>query len=394
MRSINLIRGVEKKVKQINEYIQSDGKAEFNIETKGSGFFILRFDDRLKYWKDMLQKVENANEEKYKYYTEEWIKFMGCHQKTREISEEFLSVKGEFYDKNKNFVYPYSAAITFYNKLADVFYKLGIWYEFLNRMYETSFISIRHSSIFTYKTNGIYEKETITFYGDKFKKYHLPLTKKLDRFLICASECLFYALGGYSYLDNFPLDGKIDSDTYVKGLGILTKAIDAGLGAIYITEEEIGYSADCKVRINSKNELHCSDGPAVQNVDGRKGYYYNGIAVDEKVIMHPEQINPKEVLTASNRLIKEVMIEKMGLGKFVESINYFVLDELSNGNEVYQLIQVDIDELNPLIVMKVFCPSTKRAYYLRVPHNISTFKQALQWTFGNTSINYNMYIET
>jgi len=40
------------------------------------------------------------------------------------------------------------------------------------------------------------------------------------------------------------------------------------------------------------------------------------------------------------------------------------------------------------------CPSTGREYYLRVPPNMTDAKQAIAWTFYETSTTYRPFIET
>lgn len=396
MQSIRIIRAGSERVKKINSYIQSGGRGELNLNPGDGRFFLMRFNDRLNMWINLFSKVENADLDNYKKYTEEWFNFFECRQTLKYIYDgmNWSVIEGSLYDNDKKFFHPYTASINFYNILADVYYKLGIWNDFLLRMYNASFHTILRKSIFTQKTNGIDHKQILEFYGDKYQPYHLPVTMRLDRFFFCAVECMYYSLGGYSYLDNFQIDDNIDAETYVKSLSIISKAIDAGMEAVYINNNVVAFEAGSKIRIDSNNELHCPDGPAVQNIFGDRGYYYHGIPVSERIILHPESIHPKEIISAQNARLKEVMIEKFGLGRFIESTNHFVLDEVSNGKDVYQLIKVDIEEANPLVVMKVSCPSTKKAYYLRVPPNISNFKNALAWSFGVRADDFEFYSET
>ncbi|MFN3873840.1 MAG: DUF6745 domain-containing protein, partial [Ignavibacterium sp.] len=102
----------------------------------------------------------------------------------------------------------------------------------------------------------------------------------------------------------------------------------------------------------------------------------------------------KEILSAQHPRIKEIMIERYGLGNLVEALGYIVLDEVKVEKFVYQLLSVDIEESAPIVVLKVTCPSTKKKYYLRVPSTYKKFQEALAWTFGIHSADLYRYFET
>ncbi|AFH48951.1 Hypothetical protein IALB_1240 [Ignavibacterium album JCM 16511] len=385
------------RVDKINEYLRTGNIETLKKERTLSFFYQRRFDSRLKEWENMFRKIENANVDNYHRYTVEWIKSLGCRQKPKEIEESFeiFMLKGTLIDqKNKTFEYPYSAAINFYNRLADIFYNLGLWYHFMNVMVKMSLLSVRWRSIFMDKSEEKRLKETKEFYGENYKPYHLPIMSYLDRFFFCACESMYYALGGYIGLDNFKLDNKVDSDTFVEKLSILSKAIDAGLDRIYVTNKNIGYTHDLKTKVDSEGELHCEDGPAFQSVWGEKGYCYHGIRLDERVIMHPEQLSAEEIISSGTLKIKNVMIEKYGLGKFVEEAGYIIVDEIKSDKKIYQLLSVDIKENEPVKVMKIVCLKTYKTKYLRVKHDIRTFEEAMSWSFGLRGMDLNFYSET
>lgn len=368
-----------------------------SLTSKEATFLLQRFEERLRSWQKLFENIEAANEEEFKKYSEQWLKFMGCTQKIIYPVDIMFSQfnNSDAINKSGKFIKPISVAIKFYNLLSEVFHRGGVWHSVAQRMFTMAEnYSSLLNSLFYHKMIGFNHDVTLSYYGENYKQYHLPISKTLDCLFFCASECMFYAVGGYSYLDNFVIEDGIDSDTYVEGLKLLYKAIDAGLGYFIFSDELIGIVPIPKVKFNNRGQFHCSDGPALKNIWGDEAYFYNEIAVDEKIIKHPEQLSIKEILATKNTQIKEVMIEKYGLEKFIETLGYFVLDEIKVENAVYQLLSVDIEERDPIVVLKVNCPSTAKKYYLRVPPRFKRFKDALAWTFGISSNDLNIYFET
>lgn len=374
---------------------QSDNKE--SLTSKEATFLLQRFEERLRSWRKMFENIKTANEEDFKKYSEQWLRFMGC---TKKISYPFiltteLIANPKLINDSGEIIQPISVAIKFYNMLAEVFHRGGVSFNVVQRMFNISEnYSGLMNSLFLYKMHGYNHNETVDYYGDNFKNYHLPIRNTLDSLFFCASECMFYAVGGYSYLDNFVIEDGIDSDTYVEGLKLLRKAIDAGLGYFIFWDDLIGIVDIPKVKFNSRGEYHCADGPALKNILGNEAYFYNGTAVNKKIIMNPEQITVKEILSAQHPRIKEIMIERYGLGNLVEAVGYIVLDEVKVEKFIYQLLSIDIEEIAPIVVLKVTCPSTKKKYYLRVPSTYKNFQDALAWTFGIYSADLRRYFET
>ncbi|MCX8106710.1 MAG: hypothetical protein N3D80_12655 [Ignavibacterium album] len=372
------------------------GKSE-KISDREASFISKRFNDRLENWQIVLRNMNSINESDFRNHSEAWLKLMHCDQKiifSSEVIPNSLNKTNPF-DSSGKILKPVSVSIKFYNMLAELFYQGGIWTNVQQRMYELSHLYSEFvKSLFYDKRIGLNYEETKKFYGKYYQPYHLPLSNKLDCFLFIASECMFYAIGGYSYLDPFPIEDGIDSETYLNGLKYILKAIDAGFGFFVFTEGVVGVYSIPKLKFNERGQIHCADGPAMKLVSGETAYFYNGISVDEKIIMHPQELSVKEILSTKHPHIKEVMIEKYGLGNFVESLRYFVLDEIKVENSFYQLLSVDIEEGDPLNVLRVTCPSTGKKHYLRIPPGIKKFKDALAWTFGVSSRELDIYFET
>jgi hypothetical protein len=109
---------------------------------------------------------------------------------------------------------------------------------------------------------------------------------------------------------------------------------------------------------------------------------WRGVTVDERIAFRPEEITPAEVLAQPNAELRRVMLERVGLERFVEEANCEVLDTDSAPGGSRTLYRVALDGDEPLVCVSVGCPSTGRRYLLRVPPTTTTCHQAVAWTAG------------
>lgn len=126
----------------------------------------------------------------------------------------------------------------------------------------------------------------------------------IDCYLISLSESMFYALGGYGLLDPFELHPGFDSEKLIEGFEILRQVIYAGLSSIKFGPGLAVIVCIPKVRFDSKGSLHNENGPAVQFDPEYKEYYYNWVRVDERIIMHPEELTINEIMNTEHLLKK------------------------------------------------------------------------------------------
>ena len=67
---------------------------------------------------------------------------------------------------------------------------------------------------------------------------------------------------------------------------------------------------------NSRNRLHCDDGPAVLYKDGWSIFAVNGVPVSERVVMNPGSFTVRELKKMNlDRLF--IIFEKLGMEKFM-----------------------------------------------------------------------------
>jgi hypothetical protein len=104
-----------------------------------------------------------------------------------------------------------------------------------------------------------------------------------------------------------------------------------------------------------------------------------------------------EIIGLRNAEIRRAVIEYIGLNEFLEKANPEVLDETSFGKLV-RIKSPDTEFGTPkdedVLAVFVKDASTDRKYFLRVPPNMKSAKEAVAWTFGMDEELYKPEVET
>lgn len=139
-------------------------------------------------------------------------------------------------------------------------------------------------------------------------------------------------------------------------------------------------------RNNGRMRTHRSDGPAVL-LNDRELYFWQGWEITKKTVT--EKPTAERILQEENQTEREVLIQRMGVEKFVqeaelkpvdsfrESILLKVNTKQTRGRYVNGRFT---DEPVPIAFLKVICPSTQQTYFLRVDPDAENAKQALEST--------------
>lgn len=73
--------------------------------------------------------------------------------------------------------------------------------------------------------------------------------------------------------------------------------------------------------------LHCETGPAVAYPDGWGVWAWHGVRVPRWVIEQPEQITATKVDAEQNAEVRRVMLERLGMGRYIAESDAEVVDE-------------------------------------------------------------------
>ncbi|WP_165220096.1 DUF6745 domain-containing protein [Aquisphaera insulae] len=109
---------------------------------------------------------------------------------------------------------------------------------------------------------------------------------------------------------------------------------------------------------------------------------WHGVVIDERIAFRPESIAVSEVLDEPNAERRRVLLERVGLERFLTEAGAEVLDEDTDAGGRRSLLRVSITNDEDLVAVLVHCPSTGGRYLLRVPPTMRTCRQAIAWTAG------------
>ncbi|MHB8899820.1 MAG: DUF6745 domain-containing protein, partial [Thermoguttaceae bacterium] len=109
---------------------------------------------------------------------------------------------------------------------------------------------------------------------------------------------------------------------------------------------------------------------------------WRGVPVDERIAFRPETLSAREVLEEGNAERRRVMMERMGYLRFAEDAQAKILDADRDPGGRRQLLRIELEGDEPLVGLACFCPSTGRQYFLRVPPDTRTCRQAAAWIAG------------
>jgi hypothetical protein len=138
--------------------------------------------------------------------------------------------------------------------------------------------------------------------------------------------------------------------------------------------------------------LHSETGAALEYPDGFKIYAWHGIRVPPRVITRPETITIDEIQNEPNAEIRRVMIERMGMNRYVVEANL----KPSQTDRFGTLYSSQLPDGERYFAVHVTCPSTARDYFLRLPPdaNFTTAHEAVAWTWGLSATEYNPILES
>ncbi|BDP41247.1 hypothetical protein DAETH_12160 [Deinococcus aetherius] len=109
---------------------------------------------------------------------------------------------------------------------------------------------------------------------------------------------------------------------------------------------------------------------------------WRGVPVDARVAFRPDTIAGREVLLTRNVQRRRVLLDRIGVERFLAEVGGLILDRDRDAGGERQLVRVPFDDDEPLVAVLVRCPSTGGRYALRVPPHIHTCAGAVAWTAG------------
>lgn len=165
------------------------------------------------------------------------------------------------------------------------------------------------------------------------------------------------------------------------------EAFLAGCWFLHWTEDTLYWVAKPTVhveRLENGRRLHNDKGAAVES-DVENLYFWHGVLVPAYAVVRPDWITVKEIQAEENVEVRRVLMERYGLGRYLEDSGAKKI----HADELGELYRTDIPGDEPLVMVKVMNSTPEpdgsfKPYFLRVPPAIARARDAVAWTFGYT----------
>ncbi len=152
--------------------------------------------------------------------------------------------------------------------------------------------------------------------------------------------------------------------------------------------------------LDSEHRFHNEIGPALRFSDDFSVYVWHGRRVTDEIIERPSSITIDRIENEPNVEIRSILVERYGISKFLKDSGAKKIHEDEYGilyRKRFESSDPFLDE--PLVVVRVHNATPEpdgfhKQFFLRVPPNITTAKEAVAWTFGLDSDDYAPQIET
>jgi hypothetical protein len=150
-----------------------------------------------------------------------------------------------------------------------------------------------------------------------------------------------------------------------------------------------------KISLDEIGRLHNERGPAVEFPDGYKIFAWRNLPVPREVIESPGYLTGKRIDEERNVELRRTFIDKFGIGNYLRETSAGIRDQTELGT--LYLKQLPGDEPIAVVRVKNSTPEIDgsfKEYFLRVPPNMKTVREAVAWTFGLKPDEYSPEVET
>lgn len=202
----------------------------------------------------------------------------------------------------------------------------------------------------------------------------------------------FYDFWGMILPD--PTDG---SENPIKKLDKIMAAAEVGVGWWWSFDNVcIATKRPDEMHVDDQFRLHCETGPAIRYPNNDRIYAWHGTVIPDRlsyIIDNPEEITVQKVRAEENVEIRRIMTERMGFGKWLQETGSIVVDmDGGIGHSVGAAPRVLLQEKTPdgRPGDKFLCGtdgSTQRVYFMPVPQEAMTCKQAHELISGINEAN-------
>jgi hypothetical protein len=148
------------------------------------------------------------------------------------------------------------------------------------------------------------------------------------------------------------------------------------------------------LRQDARARLHCGDGPAVAYPDGWAAYAWKGVLVPRWIIERPELVSVRTISAAQDPQIRRCMIDILTPERFIAGGGAYRVAQDETGVlwrqrwrwEAWAAVEVVNGTPEP--------DGTCKRYFLQVPANMRSAREAVAWTYGLPEQRYKPSVRT
>lgn len=144
-----------------------------------------------------------------------------------------------------------------------------------------------------------------------------------------------------------------------------------------------------EIHLDADGELHHATGPAVRFPDRWSVWALEGVVVPAEAIEDPESFDPRAALRHENLEVRRVLVEHLGWDRVVRASRLSPHAEDEHG----KLWRLPVPDEDPVLLLEVENATPdpdglRRPYFLRVPPDMRSPREATAWTFGLSELEY------
>jgi hypothetical protein len=122
---------------------------------------------------------------------------------------------------------------------------------------------------------------------------------------------------------------------------------------------------------------------------------YRGMVVSDRIVFDPDSITVDDVLGEMDLAMRSILLDRMGIERFVKQSRAVVFDQDRDSGGERRLLRIPFENGQDVVCLEVKCPSTGNQYFLRVPSETRSCRQAAAWVAGFSNPNdYHPIAET
>lgn len=193
---------------------------------------------------------------------------------------------------------------------------------------------------------------------------------------------------------NHALDGWNENTPEGQKLKSFTSIRSGALAYMFFGKCVLACEPPQRVSLDSAQRIHRDTGAAIIFADGTRINAWHGLAIPEDLANDPSRLTLQRIEKERNVEVRRVMIERYGFDRFLKDSNACKMSKDSCGT----LYLAFVSGL-PIAFVKVRNSTPEpdgsiKNYFLEVPPQVRTAREAVAWTFGMSADEYDPVLET